>query len=509
LEDEIAMTWTLRRWQAEALPIVIAAVRKGIKAVISAFMGSGKSVFIAALIAACLVMQDRTIIVAAPRATLVRQLSATMVQGLGEENVGVFYASKKQFDRRVVVTTYQSMAKLATKLQEIGRKCQLLICDECHGTEARSIKDSIEALEKLNGGFLFRIGLTATPFRSVSNETLSLWDEVVYRYGWKEGLKDGVIVPWKTIRWDGQDFDDTEVDRICLEMLQREQVWPTLANADNIEDAEKFAAFLSENGIPAKAIHNELRVKEQDRRLADLKSGQILCLVHVDMLSVGADFPWLRGLLLRRKVGAKVRFVQEVGRVLRAHPGKTHGTIFDPYGLLDLYGLDHDDAIGEVLEDVYTEVTEEGAERANGEGKPKHAVAFMPVGTWLQVVCDRLQPHGLDISWKWIMLPNLPAQDHAVKLIRKMIYFIRWLPDEKARKRFRGWCDDGRISRLTQLESQQLIALLRFLAAKSEKAREYKKNREFWKVSAAFEWPRGVELPVETPGMEDVIILSE
>ena len=43
--------WTLRRWQAEALPVVIGALRARRRPVVSAFMGSGKSVFLAELCA--------------------------------------------------------------------------------------------------------------------------------------------------------------------------------------------------------------------------------------------------------------------------------------------------------------------------------------------------------------------------------------------------------------------------------------------------------------------------
>ncbi|NBR68374.1 MAG: hypothetical protein EBT79_14090 [Actinobacteria bacterium] len=40
----------LRRWQSEALPIVIDAIKARKNPVVSAFMGAGKSVFLAALI---------------------------------------------------------------------------------------------------------------------------------------------------------------------------------------------------------------------------------------------------------------------------------------------------------------------------------------------------------------------------------------------------------------------------------------------------------------------------
>lgn len=71
-----------------------------------------------------------------------------------------------------------------------------------------------------------------------------------------------------------------------------------------------------------------------------MRKGYLDCLVHVDMLAEGVNLPWLRWLCCRRAVGSKVRFAQEVGRVLRSHPGKEYATIFDPHDLFGCFHLD-------------------------------------------------------------------------------------------------------------------------------------------------------------------------
>ena len=83
--------WTLHRWQAEALPLVIGAVRKRERPIVSAFMGAGKSVLIAELCAASKIIEGRSVVVAAPRANLVEQLSATIGRRLGADKVGRYY----------------------------------------------------------------------------------------------------------------------------------------------------------------------------------------------------------------------------------------------------------------------------------------------------------------------------------------------------------------------------------------------------------------------------------
>ena len=68
-----------RKWQAEALPIIVEQLRQGKRPVVSAIMGSGKSVLIAELCNLALqkLKPNAHIVVCAPRQSLVRQLSQT------------------------------------------------------------------------------------------------------------------------------------------------------------------------------------------------------------------------------------------------------------------------------------------------------------------------------------------------------------------------------------------------------------------------------------------------
>ena len=136
----------LRRWQQEALPLTIAALRRRERPVVSAFMGAGKSVFLGALIAQSKEQPGRGVVVAAPRANLVVQLAGTLRRMLGDNAVGCWYEAEKVPDRRVTVSTYQSLPTLCAAWQASGRAPSLLVCDEVHGTEAGTIRASVEAL---------------------------------------------------------------------------------------------------------------------------------------------------------------------------------------------------------------------------------------------------------------------------------------------------------------------------------------------------------------------------
>ncbi|NBV62337.1 MAG: DEAD/DEAH box helicase [Rhodobacteraceae bacterium] len=265
----------LRAWQAKALPVVIEALKARKRAVVAAFMGAGKSYLIAELIRRSKEQEGRGVVVLAPRTALVEQLAGTFGNVLEPVNVGTWWQNAKVSDRRVTVSTYQSLPTLVERWKKEGRSCSLLVCDEAHRTEAGVILEAVAALEGLAPGrWLSRVGVTATPFRSDDKEALSLWDEVVYRYSYADALRDRVVVEAKVVGWDGVG-NEAETDEICTRMLSEAALWPALASAKSIADAEEYAVYLGKRGIPAMAIHSQISRKEQAARIYALRSGAI------------------------------------------------------------------------------------------------------------------------------------------------------------------------------------------------------------------------------------------
>ena len=495
----------LRRWQVEALPIVIAALKARKRPVVSAFMGSGKSVFLGALIAQSKEQAGRGVVVAAPRANLVVQLAGTLRRMLGDNAVGCWYEAEKDGAQRVTVSTYQSLPTLCTAWTEAKRSPSLLVCDEAHRTEADGVQYAIARLEALAGGrWVSRVGLTATPFRSDKRESLSMWDNVVYRYTSRQGVADGVIVPARVVRWDGKDgADAVEVDQICTDMLIAADVWPTLASANTIDNAESFAMFLRTSDIPAAAVHSRLSSQEVAARIDALKAGTLKVLVHVSMLSEGADFPWLRGLMVRRRIEAPVRFVQEVGRVLRAEPGKTEGVVFDPFDLMTELGMTHDDAIGKVLDGEDEEEDDEGEDEDEDEKERvptvPTAVLVTPISGWLTDVYTALEPHGLAArrggSWR----REMPTEAQ-IRTARGMAGWLKWWRgDERIPPLLKEWTAGNRITR--RGDASDLIGLFRWLADWSAPARALMKAGVA-RAEEEYQWP-DVVLPVQVPTLND------
>lgn len=476
-----------RRWQAEALPLVVDAVRRRERAVVSAIMGAGKSILLSELAKlAAARSPERAVVIAAPSQNLVRQLSETVAWRCGASRVGAYYGAKKQPKRQIIVTCNPSLANLAAELATQGRRVALLIADECHKTEAALVRDVVPILAP--GGM---IGFTATPYRSCASEALSLWDTVAYRYTLGDALRDRVLVPWRTVNWDGQGSDAT--DDVCVRMIREHGAGPGVVSALDIADAESYAARLAAEGIPALPIHSRLTNAEQDRRVEALKAGELRALVHVSMLAEGVDYPWLRWLCLRRPVGAKVRFMQEIGRPLRAHPGKEYAVLMDPHDLLGRHGVQHAEVLGKALEEAAE--AEERAAREGEGGEPEEkelppAKALDVSTQWARGLLLALQaaeavpasavPVGV---WR----TRRPSDAQVKRLAHLGRWFARHLPDE-----FRG--DILALSRphvAAGLQSGAVSDLIGILAAVEAAAPPGgAQDRGGWR----FPWPKGLEI---------------
>jgi hypothetical protein len=295
---------------------------------VRAIMGAGKSVLIAEL---CRALPDARILISTPTVKLVEQLAETV-------GASKYYTHSKDIGR-VTVVCHDSLEAFA----DTGTPVNLWIADEAHKTENESVLSAIERIDPPR-----RVGFSATPWRSSEREFISSFDRLIYDYGPTQAIRDKVVVPLQIEHYDGP---ETDIDSACLALIRKAK-GPGIANALNITDAENFAEFLTLRGVESIAIHSRLPRAEQSARIELLRTGAVRCVVHVNMLSEGVDLPWLKWLCARRPVGSRVRFAQEVGRILRAAPDKTHATVYDIHDLFGALSLDYEACLSGGAEEV-------------------------------------------------------------------------------------------------------------------------------------------------------------
>lgn len=418
----------LRDWQARGLPLCRDAIRDRRHGLVVACTGSGKSILLAEVVAHALSTYEGPLVVTTSSVRLVDQLAETLGGRVGRGLIGRYYTDAAEPDRPVVVCCNDSFGALAGDLGRLGRRCALWIADEAHRTETPEVHAAVEALAPER-----RLGFTATPYRSSAKERVSLFDEVLLKYTPGDALREGVIVPWSIVPWTGGEI---ELDDAVVQMVLAHTAGPGVVNASSIEDAEAFAARLSEVGVPALAVHSRLTKREQAARMDQLAAGELRAVVYPSLLSEGADFPWLTWMALRRKVQARVRFVQEVGRVLRTHPGKTGAVILDPLGLFARLSISYAEVVG-WREPEPESPTTPGAERElDADPDPKMVPPFDALGVWASQLRAAATTEGAIPVPRHILgeadrgkVPT-PRQ---VEVLRKMRWKVKHLPDAHAR----------------------------------------------------------------------------
>lgn len=339
-----------RKWQSLAIPKIIQHYnqKNPSRAVIHAVTGSGKSILIAQVCACIECDWNEVVVVSTSRQKLVRQIRSTIEERLESDEfmappvVGAFFADQKDGldNRKIIVACNDSLGPLAEALSKRGARTAFYICDELHRSESPKMKKAYDALLPV-----MSLGLSATPYRANVKKGISNFDEVIYKYGIQDALDDqNVIVSWIVKNWER---GETDLDTACIEMMKEEDRGRGLVNAVSIADAELFAKKATESGYPTKAVHSKMSDSDMDEIFKELRTGLIKAIAHVDLLVEGVDLPYLEYLCMRRVVGSRNRFVQELGRGIRYFKDpetgyeKSHLTILDPHDLMSVHKLTH------------------------------------------------------------------------------------------------------------------------------------------------------------------------
>lgn len=448
-----------RDWQPLAADAVLTSVRAGEHPLVSAATGTGKADLVGWLARAA--ASRGTVVVSTPSQHLTRQLAATLELWC-PGRVGQYYADSKDV-REVTVCCNASLGALAKHLAERGVPVRLLLIDEAHKSASELFLEAVALLAAR-----VRIGVTATPYRT-DGRSLGLFTRCVYRYSMADATRDGVLVPLRPHWWNGKTVSAEDLDGVCLEMT-RDAVGPGVYDAVSIEDAERYAAYLTSHGRPSAAIHSLLPRSEGERRIARLQSGDLRSVVHVAMLVEGVDYPWLAWLCQRRPIGSVVRLVQSIGRVVRSHHGKTHADFYDPYDVRRMLRIPTD-AVGVDLAAALDEAAEREEEPATGVAPPPvmpPAVAVDELQQWARRALEALIESGAAESRSsgprggW-------ATDRQVAALARLSSVGRWLP-EGPRVAVRAAIDHS--AYLTSGQADDLTALLVAAADASGRARQ-------------------------------------
>jgi superfamily II DNA or RNA helicase/HKD family nuclease len=268
-----------------------------------------------------------------------------------------------------------------------------VIVDECHHVPAASYQAIVPHLRPA-----LLVGLTATPERSDGKSLLPDFEgHIAAELRLWHALDDQLLVPFeyygisddvdlRKVRWSRTGYDagalgdlytgDTARADLIRHQLAKRVADPrklrALAFCVSIAHAEFMAARFTAAGIPSRAVFGDSPDREAAPGL--LRERAVNVLFTCDLYNEGVDLPFVDTLLLLRPTQSATLFLQQLGRGLRHHPGKSSCLV------LDFIGQHRDEFRFDVTLAAITGLPRTALRRAVEDGFP-----YLPSGCALQL----------------------------------------------------------------------------------------------------------------------------
>ena len=229
----------------------------------------------------------------------------------------------------------------------------VVIVDEFHHAAAATYEQVLDHLRPQH-----LIGMTATPERTDGLDItrwfgdryaieLRLWDALEqqllapFHYF---GIADGTDL--SRLSWTGGKYSTAELTDVYTgddmwvakvlgaldDVVADPHAMRALGFCVSIDHAEFMARKFTTAGFAARAVTSRTSRDERTAALQDLRDGKLSVLFTVDLFNEGVDVPAMDTVLMLRPTESATVFLQQLGRGLRKHDGKSVLTVLDFVG---------------------------------------------------------------------------------------------------------------------------------------------------------------------------------
>lgn len=343
----------LRPYQSEAVDAVHSAWKSSmLRPAVVLPTGSGKSSVIAKLAVEARGRRQRVAMLA-HRGELLQQMadSVRSVDPYGHK-VGIVQGTRRETSAEIVSASFQSLGTVKA-LRDLGRR-DIILCDEAHHLPAKTYRRVLERLGSFDeDSGVLTAGFTATMSRGKDGGLGEIWDDVVYEKDIVWAIERGYLIPPRGLTVQLPDLDLSKV-RLNRGDFQRAQLETAVAAsvestveaarqhlvgraaivfAVGVEHADMLADRLTEVGLRARAVTGSMSRDQREEVYDAFRGGDLECMVTVQVLTEGADFPRCDAVLMARPTRSQVLYTQMVGRALRPYPGKVDALVVDLTGV--------------------------------------------------------------------------------------------------------------------------------------------------------------------------------
>ena len=352
------MTFELRDYQREAVDGLYNywAGKSGDNPLIVAPTGSGKTAIIAQIVKDAMSFAGTRVMIVTHVKELLEQGANGLLKMYPEADYGVYSAGLKQkvLDRPITFAGIQSVWERA---YDIVPAPDLILIDEAHmlpkNTETRYNR-FIADLKVCNPAIKV-VGLTATPYRLdtgyLHKGKGAIFDGIAHDIPIDMLMEQGYLSPviskgglnqidLTNVKKRGGEFIESDLATAAsdpelvrktveeiVELSEDRKSW--LVFSSGVNHAYMLKDEFENHDIEVAVITGSDSSKVREKTIADFKSGEIKCLINVNVLTTGFDHPAVDVVALVRATASAGLYVQMVGRGTRIAEGKTDTLILD------------------------------------------------------------------------------------------------------------------------------------------------------------------------------------
>jgi len=276
---------------------------------------------------------------------------------------GIVGMGHRDWDKQVVLSTIQTVAKSFTRYAGELAKFGLVIYDEVQIIGAKSF----EQISKYLINTKYRFGFSATARRDDGNTNIihSHTGNVVYKKAAPELIEQGILINPKATFYSynasalaGGDYNNEYEERIVDNAVRNEMIL-SLAKENLAKNRQvmivtrriKHAEYFRDNLEGAAMIFGKTKDKVREQIMKDFKAGKIRVLAgNIAIFNKGLNVKSLEVIINAAGNGGGVLTVQTLGRSIRTNLGKTTADYID---FIDpgKYLLKHSNTRMQALED--------------------------------------------------------------------------------------------------------------------------------------------------------------
>lgn len=342
----------LRPYQEDIIQGAREALKRHKNILIRSECGSGKTALAVFMMGNAAARGKRSIFIV-HQSELMQQTSRALFKQKLEH--GVIAPGKMVSRLPVQVAMVQTLVRRLDKTEEPD----FIFIDECHRSAATQYQQVIERWPNARV-----VGLTATPARTDGKGLDHIYSEIVEGPTMSQLIEAGFLADYDLIAPP----IDVDISGVKTRMgdYDKKQLEEELDKAKITGDAvscyKKYAAgkrcvvmcvsvkhaehvrdsYLAA-GIPSACIEGSLKKGERNELVEKFRSGEILVLTSIELLTTGFDLPAIEAVQFLRPTQSLVIWIQGIGRGMRPSPGKERVTVIDHVGNYQRHGLPDDE----------------------------------------------------------------------------------------------------------------------------------------------------------------------